>query len=80
MNINIMSSYFTLWCYFVKIFVHVIRKNHICYTNQSKYYIMKKIERNDLKKVQGGKIPYCCLKWNPLTRVCSEWDANCLNP
>ncbi|SQG07714.1 hypothetical protein [Elizabethkingia meningoseptica] len=41
---------------------------------------MKKIERNDLKKVQGGKIPYCCLKWNPLTRVCSEWDANCLNP
>ena len=52
---TILSIYFTLWCYFVKMFAHVIRKNHICYTNQTKYYIMKKLKKNELRSISGGR-------------------------
>ena len=30
------------------------------------------------KAIKGGKVPPCCLNWNPITRYCSLWDEACL--
>ncbi|WP_181950777.1 bacteriocin class II family protein [Chryseobacterium vrystaatense] len=40
----------------------------------------KKLSSVELKKIQGGQAPACCLSWNPATRECRRWDFNCLNP
>lgn len=39
---------------------------------------LKKISKEEQKAILGGMVPYCCLKWNPKTRVCSDWDYSCL--
>ncbi|MEO8515831.1 MAG: hypothetical protein ABI426_03760 [Flavobacterium sp.] len=36
----------------------------------------QKLTKNEQKNIQGGMIPSGCLKWNPITRVCSLWDPN----
>ena len=36
------------------------------YTNQIKYYIMKKLQKDELKKVNGGMAPKCCIDWDPI--------------
>jgi hypothetical protein len=38
----------------------------------------QKLTKNEQKSITGGKAPVCCLEWNPITRVCSSWDQNCL--
>jgi len=39
---------------------------------------LKKISNENLKKIQGGAAPKCCLDWDPKTKNCSQWDFNCL--
>lgn len=39
---------------------------------------LKKLSAVDLKKIQGGAAPRCCIDWDPIKRYCSEWDLNCL--
>ena len=36
------------------------------------------ITKNEQKSINGGKVPPCCLVWNPITKYCSEWDYVCL--
>jgi hypothetical protein len=38
----------------------------------------QKLTNKEQKSINGGKVPTCCLTWNPLTRVCSRWDQACL--
>ncbi|WP_262496810.1 bacteriocin-like protein [Chryseobacterium sp. 52] len=40
----------------------------------------KKLSKGELKKIQGGIAPACCLSWNPVLRECRRWDYSCLNP
>ena len=39
---------------------------------------LKKISKEEQKTIVGGRVPSCCIKWNPITRVCSAWDYSCL--
>lgn len=56
-----------------------LKKSYL-YTNQIKYYIMKKLQKDELKKVNGGMAPKCCIDWDPIKRRCEMWDGGCLNP
>jgi hypothetical protein len=38
----------------------------------------QKLTKGEQKSINGGKVPLCCLVWNPITRVCSSWDQACL--
>lgn len=40
---------------------------------------LKKLSKTELKKVQGGQAPRCCIGWNPVLRECRDYDYNCLN-
>ncbi|WP_108721121.1 bacteriocin [Elizabethkingia ursingii] len=39
---------------------------------------MKKLQKNELKKVIGGMAPKCCIDWDPIKRRCYQWDFGCL--
>jgi hypothetical protein len=38
----------------------------------------KKLTAKEKKSINGGRPPLCCLSWNPIARVCNDWDLNCL--
>lgn len=38
----------------------------------------QQLSKNEQKSINGGKVPTCCLTWNPITRYCSKWDQSCL--
>lgn len=39
---------------------------------------VKQLSITEQKAINGGKAPKCCIDWNPILRVCNEWDNNCL--
>lgn len=38
----------------------------------------QKLTNNEQKIITGGRVPLCCLQWNPTTQYCSKWDYSCL--
>ena len=34
----------------------------------------QKLTKNEQKSINGGRVPLCCLAWNPRTSYCSSWD------
>ncbi len=39
----------------------------------------RNLSTEELKKINGGRVPLCCLDWDPIKKVCYNYDPNC-NP
>lgn len=65
-----------------------LKSTYVTHVHNFKKQIMKKnilnlkevkqLSITEQKAINGGKAPKCCIDWNPILRVCNEWDNNCL--
>ena len=37
----------------------------------------KTLNKQQQQKLNGGRVPECCLDWHPIERKCYRWDNNC---
>lgn len=35
------------------------------------------LSQKEQKMIKGGKAPKCCIDWDPVQRVCYEWQEGC---
>ena len=39
----------------------------------------KALSKKEQRTINGGRVPQCCLNWDPLASHCYRWDYDCLN-